>query len=1054
MSISHQVARALAEQFYCWELRGRGWVVWPSPVQLEPPFRPFEGHFLPRRLTADDGQIESTGSRFAKGFGRLLGISTQPIAELSPEDIEEPHANEASGPDELVELQIALPPDYQPQANVFEQFLFSIGYARGPVAFEVIGTPEELVVQITVQPDDAGAVRRQLKAFFPEAIIVTGEQHLRGALVEESDGDVQVMDFGLEREFMVPINSLKALATDPLVAICGALDQLGPGEVGVFQVLLEPARHPWAASMVRAVSLGDGQPFFSNDAELLAQTRAKVSRPLYSTVVRMAARTASDHRTLELIRALAGALRPLGNHQGNRLVPLNEDGYEDGDHIAALVRRKTQRSGMLLNSDELVALAHLPTAAVRAKSLRRVLSKTKAAPDALTGDVEGVLLGRNGHEGISNEVRLPDQTRLNHCHILGGTGSGKSTLLGLMAWQDILAGRGVAVIDPHGDLIDLLIPHIPPERMQDVILFDPTDEEFAIAFNPLAAASDREKELLATDFIAVMKQHTASWGDQMSSLLGNAVLAFLCSSKGGTLPELRRFLADTKFRSEFLRSVTNSEVVYFWENEAHRANKNSIGSILTRLDGLLRYESLLHILGQRANRLDFADMMDTGKIFLARLSKGLIGAENAYLLGSLLVSRFYQTTIARQARSREQRRPFFLLMDEAGDLLTSTISEILTGTRKDGLGLTLAHQNLSQLGDVHSSVMGNCGTKVCFQVGGDDARKMAEEFAGFTATDLMGQPPLHAVARVGSRNHAFNLVTQFVPEADRPLDEAYAEVLGETRKRYCTPRATIRAALAELRRSMPRDPDADPFAQLAAKQKLERERRDREGDAQGEPATPTAPRNNPGSPKVGRPESKAPATAPTMPEEADTSAEARPTTASGKAESIKNAIIQAAGGWGYSYQTEQEVDGGKGRVDIMLTLGSLVIACEISATTSAEHEFERSIRKCLRAGFARIFLVCDHNARRGQIREMVDAGCSPEEKRRVDCMTTRELIAHLGVLAERQRAESTKAEKSSGKTVLQEAAGVTVDDRTKAVDDAWSKISKNMNRDRKPTDRD
>ncbi len=191
--------------------------------------------------------------------------------------------------------------------------------------------------------------------------------------------------------------------------------------------------------------------------------------------------------------------------------------------------------------------------------------------------------------------------------------------------------------------------------------------------------------------------------------------------------------------------------------------RRSIGSILTRLDSLLRYESLLHILGQRANRLDFADIMDSGKIFLARLAKGLIGKENAFLLGSLLVSRFYQTTIARQARSREDRRPFFLMMDEAADLLTSTVSEILKGTRKYGLGLTLAHQTLDQLRrdeEVYGAVTGNCGVKVCFQVGGDDARKMAEEFGGFQATDLMNLPSRSAIARVGPRDDAFNHQTK------------------------------------------------------------------------------------------------------------------------------------------------------------------------------------------------------------------------------------------------------------------------------------------------------
>ena len=617
---------------------------------------------------------------------------------------------------------------------------------------------------------------------------------------------------------------------------------------------------------------------------------------------------------MELLKALSGALRPMGNAQGNRLVPLNDDGYTARDHIADLVFRQSRRPGMLLNSDELIALAHLPTAAVRAKSLRRVLRTTKPVPEALTRKNNGVSAGLNEHEGVSREVWLPHSVRLNHCHILGATGSGKSTLLSRIAWQDIQFGHGVAVIDPHGDLIDLLIPHIPPERMKDVVLFDPTDPEYAIAFNPLAAASDLERDLLATDFIAVMKQHTSSWGDQMASLLGNAVLAFLCSSKGGTLPELRRFLSDLKFRAEFLKTVTNSEVVYFWTHEAELANKTTIGSILTRLDALLRYESLLHILGQRANRLDFADIMDSGKIFLARLAKGLIGKENAYLLGSLLVSRFYQTTIARQARSRDDRRPFFLMMDEAADLLTSTVSEILKGTRKYGLGLTLAHQTLDQLrrdDEVYGAVTGNCGVKVCFQVGGDDARKMAKEFGGFQATDLMNLPSRHAIARVGPRDDAFNLEVPFIPEAKRPLDEAYAEALGETRRRYCTRRSEIRAELAELRKGSSPEPGKDPFADMAAKRKKEQQTKTAGPTEKPDATAEAAPEDVPGKEKN--------STAASSGEPGDGSTDTGLERT--KAESIKNQIIQASGSWGFSYETEKSVNEGTGRVDLVLTLG-------------------------------------------------------------------------------------------------------------------------------------
>lgn len=668
MSVSHHFARLLTEQFYRWELRGRGWEVHPDPVRLEPPFRPFEGHYIPSSAIADDGRIESLGGRLARRFFPSLNPA-QPTA--LPEEIEEPEAEEPNTPPDLTELQIALPKDYQPQPSLFEQFLQSAVGSPNPIAFEVVGSKEELVVQVTADSLDAENLRSQLKAFFPEAVITAEQAYLERRV--PSPAFFAAMEFGLEKEFMVPINHLKRLPADPLVALCGAMDRLGEGELAVFQVLIEPVRHPWADSIMAAVTLGDGRPFFQNAPELVDHAREKTSRPLFAVVLRIAAFAESAGRRERLLDALAGALRPLSHVQGNRLVPLNNQDYEDEDHENDLVARRSHRSGMILNSDEVIALTHLPTAAVRASTLRRALQKTRPAPEQ-----EGVVLGENLHEGIRREVRLSMQNRLNHCHVLGGAGTGKSTLLSWMAVQDIREGHGVAVIDPHGDLIETILPHIPPERMDDVILFDPTDEEFAIAFNPLAVRSDRERELAASDFISVMKQHTSSWGDQMSSLLGNAVLAFLQSS--GTLPELRRFLADPAFRKEFLKTVTHSEVRYFWETEAGYANKSAVGSILTRLDALLRHESILHILGQKENRLHFGEIMDGRKIFLARLAKGLIGDSNAHILGGLLVSRFYQTAIARQRLRQEERQPFMLILDEAGDLLTSTVGGDFDGS--------------------------------------------------------------------------------------------------------------------------------------------------------------------------------------------------------------------------------------------------------------------------------------------------------------------------------------------------------------------------------------
>ncbi|MDA1276503.1 MAG: UPF0175 family protein [Verrucomicrobia bacterium] len=373
------------------------------------------------------------------------------------------------------------------------------------------------------------------------------------------------------------------------------------------------------------------------------------------------------------------------------------------------------------------------------------------------------------------------------------------------------------------------------------------------------------------------------------------------------------------------------------------------------------------------------------------------------------------------------------------------MSEILKGTRKYGLGLTLAHQTLDQLRrdeDVYGAVTGNCGIKVCFQVGGDGARKMAEEFGGFQATDLMNLPSRSAIARVGPRGDAFNLEVPFLPEAERPLEEAYAEALRETRKRYCTPRSEIRAELAELRKGLSPEPRKDPFAELEAKKKKEKE-------TTTEAATQTEQINR----TVKLPPKNVPAMEetpiePSAEERSTGSPESKKGIEQAKAESIKNQIIQASGSWRFSYETEKPVNQGTGRVDVVLTLGDLVIACEISATTRAEHEFERGIKKCLQAGFERIFLVCNAPRRREEIQKMVETECTSDEQRRIACVSIDEFLGRLSGLATAHQAKQASSNVSPDSTQPTTGLDVSEAERERATKKIWEDLQRRMKKDR------
>jgi len=269
----------------------------------------------------------------------------------------------------------------------------------------------------------------------------------------------------------------------------------------------------------------------ASDTELASAAENKVARPLYAAVVRVLFRAEEFNRIVQLARDLTGSLRVFAHPGGNELIPLHNNDYPTEEHIDDVLRRQTRRTGMLLNSDELTGFVHLPSTAVRSPVFQRQTNKTKAAPAVLRQN--GLLLGENEHAGETVEVRLSAEQRTRHAHIIGASGTGKSTLLFNLIRQDIENGEGIAVLDPHGDLIDRILGVIPKERIQDVVLLDPADESHSVGFNILSAHSNLEKNLLASDLIAVFQRLSSSWGDQMNSVLQNAILAFLESLKFG-----------------------------------------------------------------------------------------------------------------------------------------------------------------------------------------------------------------------------------------------------------------------------------------------------------------------------------------------------------------------------------------------------------------------------------------------------------------------------------------------------------------------------------------
>ena len=959
------VDEKLTERFYEWEIRGRGWQIFNSPVLPEPPFSEFDGHYLPAQPVRDDGRIPT----------RLSSIVDALRHRTDPPDATTADTTEDRDPDverferaAITELRITLPRDFDGSRETFEQFLFNLGACTDPISFEVVAAREKITIQFAASPVDAAILRRALQSYFPSAVVTTQDEPLAMLWTEVANRESIIVEFGLKEEFMIPIASRRS---DFLLALTAVFSELATDEVAVFQVLFSPARSAWAASALRAVSDDEGKPFFSNRPELFASAKIKIARPLFAAVVRVAALCKDADRSISVASHISTILESIGNPSSNAFVPLNPADYPPAEHEHDLLMRQSRRAGMLLNSDELMLTVHLPTPAVQAQKLVREINKTHAAPASLQGE-HGILIGSNAHAGSEIDVRLTPEQRVRHVHIIGAPGSGKSTLLFNMIRQDIEQGAGIALFDPHGDLAESILDIIPTNRVNDVIYIDPADADYSVGFNVLAAASDLEKTLLSSDLVSIFQRLSTSWGDQMNSVLQNAILAFVESDRGGTLTDLRRFLLDPTYRGEFLNSVRDPEIVYYWQKGFPQlAGNKSIGPILTRLETFLSPKPIRAMVSQPTNRLDFGAIMNTGKIFIAKLSQGQIGRENAYLLGSLFVSKFQQAAMARQSQAQEHRRDFWMYVDEFHHFITPSMAEIVTGARKYRVGLTLAHQELSQLqrdNTVGSAVL-STHVRIVFRVNDADSRALSDGFANFKAEDLRNLEIGNAICRVERSDFDFNLRAPSPGEfrsnsALAPPDE----VIAASRTKY-----------AALRSDM--EKNFHPPAKAGGE------------TLQSKPEPPTAVQATPeptkivAQPAVAVAESQAPSL------EIAAQPEIPKTLGKGGQQHtyLQQLIKQWAQGMGYMAVIEEPLPGG-GQIDIALKKRERLIACEISITTPAAYEIG-NIKKSLAAGYGLVAMVSPDQKRVAGLEKIIVSKLAPDEIAKVLFVTPDMLFA-------------------------------------------------------------
>ncbi len=389
--------------------------------------------------------------------------------------------------------------------------------------------------------------------------------------------------------------------------------------------------------------------------------------------------------------------------------------------------------------------------------------------------------------------------RRHHIYIIGKTGTGKSTLIKNMVIQDLRLGHGVALIDPHGDLVEDLLHFIPKSRSNEVAYLNPADTQNPIGINLLETKNDDEKHLVASSLISVFRHLWKDfWGPRLEHILYNSVLAVM-DTPGQTLLGVYRLLVDDEFRKRIVAQVKDPIVKMFWtedyENYDPRFRKEIIAPVQNKIGQLLTSAPLRHIVGQTKSSIDLGFMMDNKRILLANLSKGKLGEDKSNLLGSAIVTKLYLSALERQNIAEEERRDFYLYIDEFQNFSTDIFPSILSEARKYRLNLNIAHQYLYQLPEgIKHAVFGNVGTILAFRVGSYDAKELVEEMTPvFTREDLEQLENHHLLLRLmidGKMSRAFSAIT--MPPIPKDGNEADREtILRVSRERYSVPRDII-----------------------------------------------------------------------------------------------------------------------------------------------------------------------------------------------------------------------------------------------------------------------
>ena len=752
---------------------------------------------IPRKESEKDKQ-ESMSGVYNEGFREAIGVMDQLFSNLH---------------------------------SIYKNRVFSFLYGTDYISLEYVFIDEQVTFFVVVPRKLAKLMEKQITSFYTEAVVEEVDDY--NLFQPESKQASTYLT--TSKNYAYSIKTYKTMESDPLNSLVNSLSKLEKDETGAVQIMVRPVKSGWQKKCKREASKlqgGKRSSFSLNPLSWLSSIMdmfvggettpspdKKESAPLiedtikalgeksgslgYEVIIRIIASAPTKEQAVDNVVNIRSAFSQFSVPEVNELKYLKHHRHRFG--VTNFIYRNFKkgfllrlRPKMILSCTELASLYHLPSTKYnKIDAIQWQNYKIAAAPKNIPK--EGTLLGYNIYRGVKTPIYITPKDRFRHFYVIGQTGTGKSTMLTNMVFQDLEQNQGFCVMDPHGQLAEDIFPYIPRERADDIVYFNPADTERPLGLNLLEGKDEEEKELVAMDAMNIMIKLFGNeiFGPRIQDYFRNGCLTLMSDPEGAALTDIVRLFTDETYQQYKVKKVKNPVVKAFWEKQMAQTGKREKQEMIPYFAakfGQFSTNSLMrNIIGQAKSSFDVAEVMQEGKILLINLSKGLIGDINSDLLGMIVVAKIQTAAMRRQKLTEEERRPFFLYIDEFQNYVTDAIESILSEARKYKLSLNIAHQYLDQLEkqggkgqgnlDLKSAIFGNVGTIMSYKIGAKDGEYMEKEMTPvFTQQDLVNIDKFKAVIKLSIQtqpSRPFSIIPRYpfdYYEGDKDVVEAFKQL--------------------------------------------------------------------------------------------------------------------------------------------------------------------------------------------------------------------------------------------------------------------------------------